>query len=868
MTPNCYWVKNKNYKQMKLNQLLKLSILMLIISSCTNNSNEIAYNWDKVVDRIWAGENFWANRLQDWEVENGRLVCKETSEKKPMRTVHLVTSRLENKGDFSMSVQTGTTTTSKDLNEAAASGFLIGAGGSIDYRAAALIHHSPGNEGGYFLGVTAHGKLFIQDFNTVAKKVLIDKVIEDLPASYQLKVSGIQKGTEYQFIISINDDSNKEIEQLSYTIDENKVNGNVALVSHPGKGENTGAFWFNNWTLSGDKFSYDASHNSGPIITAQHTLSNNTLKINAQLMPIGSGDNNSVKLEIKPNEAWEEIGFSEIQKLSYNALFRIENFNYKNDVPYRLSYILKDNDETFYYEGTFRSNPIDKETIVVAGFTGNHNLAKGVERAPFNWQEQIWYPHNQLIKNVEKQNPDLLFFSGDQIYEGASPTFQDIKNKYVDYMYKWYLWCWAYSDITKDLPTVTIPDDHDVFQGNVWGNGGGEIDKDTKGGYVHGVDFVKMVERTQVSHLPDPFDPTPIKGGIGVYYSTLNLGRISFAIIEDRKFKSGPLGLVTPTKSGRPDHVVDPNYTYAMADVPGATLLGDRQLKYLDHWAADWKGVDMKVVLSQTIFGNMATHHGPGLNHLYMDFDSNGWPQTGRNKALSSIRKGFGFMLAGDQHLATIVNHGIDEQNDAGWSFCVPSIANFYPRAWQPFEKTGGNHIEGLQDYTGEYLDGLGNKVNVYAHTNPGPKSGVEPKALHDRMPGYGIVKLTKSSRNITMECWPRYVDPENPETGTQYPGWPKTINMEDNYAKKAYRWLPTIKVTDVKNPVVQVILEETKEIIYTLRINGQQYNPKVFKDGKYTLIVSDSDNEINKVFNGLIPSKVKSNETIEIKLN
>ncbi len=853
---------------MKFNQLLKLSLLLLIISSCTQNSNEITYKWDTVVDRTWAGENFWANRLQDWEVADGKLVCKESSVKKPMRTVHSVTSRLVNNGAFQMSVQTGTTTSNPAFSEETASGFLIGAGASIDYRAAALIHHSPGQEGGYFAGVTAQGKLFIQDFNSETKNILVESKIEELPKTYQINISGKQSANEYHIILSVLDGSKKELGQLTYAIEENKINGNVALVSHPGTGNNTGAFWFNNWKLSGEKFNYDASHTSGPIISAQHTLSNEILKINAQLMPIGTGDNSSVKLEIKLKEGWEEVGNSEVQDLSYNALFRIENFNYKNNVPYRLSYHLKDNDETFYYEGTFRSNPVDKETIVVAGFTGNHNLAKGVESAPFNWKEQIWYPHTQLIDNVIKQHPDVLFFSGDQVYEGQSPSSVDKNNMQLDYMYKWYLWCWAYADITKDLPTITLPDDHDVFQGNVWGAGGGKTDIDTKGGYVHGMEFVKMVERTQTSHLPDPFDPTPIKGGIGVNYSTFNYGRISFAVIEDRKFKSGPMGLVTPTKSGRPDHVIDPNYTYAMADVPGAKLLGDRQLKYLDYWATDWKGVDMKVVLSQTIFGNMATHHGPKLNHLYMDFDSNGWPQSGRNRALSSIRKGFGFMLAGDQHLATIVNHGIDEQNDAGWSFCVPSIANFYPRAWQPVEKTGENYIEGLQDYTGEYLDGLGNKVNVYAHTNPGPKSGVEPTALHDRMPGYGIVKLTKSSRDITMECWPRYVDPTDVSTGTQYPGWPKTINMEDNYAKKAYKWLPTIKVSDVQNPVVQVIHESTNEIIYTLRINGQQYDPKVFKDGKYIVVVSDPDNNLQKVFNGLIPSKEKSNETLEIKLN
>jgi hypothetical protein len=251
-----------------------------------------------------------------------------------------------------------------------------------------------------------------------------------------------------------------------------------------------------------------------------------------------------------------------------------------------------------------------------------------------------------------------------------------------------------------------------------------------------------------------------------------------------------------------------------------------------------------------------------------MDFDSNGWPQTGRNKALHSIRKGFGFMLGGDQHLATIVNHGIDEQNDAGWSFCVPSIANFYPRAWQPFEKKGDNHIEGLQDYTGEYLDGLGNKVNVYAHTNPGPKSGVKPEALHDRMPGYGIVKLTKSSRDITMECWPRYVDPTDTSTGTQYPGWPRTINMEDNYARNAFKWLPTIKVSDIENPVIQVINEANNEIVYTIRIKGQHYQPRVFEEGTYTIVVSEPDSSLEKVLEGVTPFDEKGKESLEVKLN
>ena len=185
------------------------------------------------------------------------------------------------------------------------------------------------------------------------------------------------------------------------------------------------------------------------------------------------------------------------------------------------------------------------------------------------------------------------------------------------------------------------------------------------------------------SHLPDPFDPTPIEQGIGVYYTAMTYGRISLAILEDRKFKSGcNRDDMPPGNAGRPDHFNRPDLDPQTLDVPGAQLLGDRQLQFLEAWTQDWRGADMKMALSQTIFANLATHHGGGLQRLMADLDSNGWPQTGRNKALAALRKGFAFHLAGDQHLATIAHHGIDEYDDAIWSFCVPSIANFYPRAY------------------------------------------------------------------------------------------------------------------------------------------------------------------------------------------
>ncbi|NIR43692.1 MAG: hypothetical protein GWM93_16525, partial [Gemmatimonadetes bacterium] len=47
-------------------------------------------------------------------------------------------------------------------------------------------------------------------------------------------------------------------------------------------------------------------------------------------------------------------------------------------------------------------------------------------------------------------------------------TAADLEHPFLDYLYKWYLWCWAFRELTAEIPTVTIPDDHDVYQGNLW----------------------------------------------------------------------------------------------------------------------------------------------------------------------------------------------------------------------------------------------------------------------------------------------------------------------------------------------------------------------------------------------------------------
>ena len=852
-----------------------LSVTLSLIIGCAQSTKKSDFQsaWSKDYERTWVGPDYWANRLQDWRVANGRLECAEGSSNKPMRTVHLLTRRLgEKKGTFELSVHTGLINEPGQISAEAKTGFLIGSAKELDYRAAALIHHSYGTGVGLFAGIDGRGSLFISDFSN--NELIQEKKGTRTLIKVKLQLIVRPAGEKYSLTVSAYDpETGTELNSINREdIEPDRMMGSLALVSNPGS--NNERFWFQDWNVSGNKIERHDERICGPILSTQYTLSKNIMKMTAQMMPVEKQGTQIAVLETQEDGKWKEKGKAEIIVPSYTATFRIEDWDSGKDTPYRVLHKLKKSDgkeKTYTWSGTVRRDPVDKGEIVLAAFTGNHNLGygwKGADSGHFPWAERVWFPHLDLTSHVSAHKPDILFFSGDQVYESVSPTRAQkspADKALLDYLYKWYLWCWAFRDLTKNIPAVTIPDDHDVYQGNIWGAGGRKIDIDNQGGYVMSPEFVNMVQQTQTSHFPDPYDPTPIKQGIGIYYCDINYGRISFAVIEDRKFKSGPAGLVPETKSGRPDHVIDPHFDPRTADVPGAKLLGDRQLKFLEDWASDWEKTDMKVVLSQTMFANAASLHGAEQKRLVADYDSNGWPQTGRNKALRKFRKAFATHISGDQHLATIIHYGIDDWNDAGWSFCVPSVANFYPRSWLPL-KPGRNREHGMPDYTGEFLDGFGNRITVWAAANPGIKTGKEPSDLHDKMPGYGIVRFNKKERTITFECWPRYADPNNPTTGTQYPGWPKTIPVEDNYRRKDLAYLPTINVSGIVNPVIQIIDEATGKIIYTIRIKGVSFRPRVFKEGSYTVKIGEPGTDRMKTLYSLHSIPLDKKQIVDMK--
>ena len=476
-------------------------------------------------------------------------------------------------------------------------------------------------------------------------------------------------------------------------------------------------------------------------------------------------ESREVRLEVKNAKVWEEISKVKIAYPGWSAHFRLEDWDASRNYPYRVRH-----GEKAVFEGAIRRDPISKKEIVVANLSCNSTRDPG--------------PRANIVNNLKKIDPDLLFFAGDQTYHHTEHTSG------------WIEFGLQFREIMKDRPTITIPDDHDIGQANLWGEYGKKAKnpQGPSGGYYYPLKYVSMVERQQAWHLPDTAYEGTLKSGLSTYFTRLRVGGLDFAILEDRKFKSGPEGKI-PKMGPRPDHINDPSYDRSSVDLPGLKLLGEEQLIFLAEWSQDWTGAQMKAALSQTAFCGAVHIHGRPNDRLLADLDSNGWPQTGRKKALREIRKAWAPHLCGDQHLAVVLQHGIDSHRDGPFAFTSPAIVNsIYGRWWHPLNDLAGDNPipESPLPWTGDYEDGLGNKITMHAYANP----PADRRDVKNRADGFGIARFNKEARSVTYECWPRFADVSEGDEA-QFPGWPVTHNMSDNDGRKVVGGYLSLPLTD-----------------------------------------------------------------------
>jgi hypothetical protein len=874
--------------------LTTLALLGSLTSARLPAAEEFQSRFEEQVDRIWVGPEFQACRHQDWRVRGGWLECAEARARYPMRTCSLLAREIDPaRGGFSLRAEVRPIT-SEPTTAPRAAGFLVGVGDlDTDPRLRALVQGVPAPGGGLLAVVDERGRASFRDFSTRPARVgfwsidgpLAEDACGPLPG-VTLQGEGLEGSWQDEHLLLVLEVETAAAETVRLTlrvlrdggdelsravvdgIPRARLAGSISLLSHGGAGG--AGHGFRRVRLDGPGVVDTPESTVGPVIGVFYTVDPDALKLTAQLPPLGPEDPPTAELQLLGDDGeWTTVATAPRRPLSDTCHFRVDRHPAVRDTAFRVVTALarREGEPLRYtYDGTIRGEPASGDPLDIALISCVKNYTGDLA-----WSSsRIWYPHAEVVDAILASEPDLLLCAGDQIYEGdlSGPDRSSETATRLDFQTKWQRFLLAFGSITRCTPTVVIPDDHDVFHGNLWGAGNERgpavkgMTVQDRGGYKLSPELVNMVHDAQTGHLPDPVDPAPIAGGIRPYFTRLEYGGLSLAIIGDRMWKSAP-SVVLPEGQIVNGWARNPEFDWVRdGDPPGAVLLGERQESFLADWVVDYSHeARWKVLLGQSVFANVATLPPPANSDAVVpglpmpekgeypegelvaaDGDSNGWPRTPRNRAVGILTRGSALHLSGDQHLASVIRYGIDRPGDAGIAFGGPSVANTWPRRWFP-STPGLNRAPGAPAYTGDFLDGFGNPMRVLAVANPA-KTGREPALLHDRVPGFALVRLDPGSSSVTLECWPRGVDPLDPEA-QQYSGWPITISARELDGREPWGTLiPVTSPPDRAVPlVVRVRREPGGEIIAARRLApGETWPPPVFEPGTYTVESGDGE--------------------------
>lgn len=733
------------------------------------------------VTRTWLAPQYWANRLADWRLTTGRFECLTAGA--GGRTIGVLTRSI-GAGDTagSMSVRTGTLAAGPGF-----SGFLLGAGGGVlDWRAAALVMGASGQGGGFLAVYDSDGQVRFREHtdevNQFAFAVLratgrsgpqpARTLGEDVTLTLDITSTGA--GT---FDVTLTARRTGTGALLSTAkrvgVPDSDLVGGLSLISSTRAAGTTSRHWMRELKTGGAKIAV-SNRAAGPVLGTLYSLSGSVLKLTAQFMPIGGTDPQQATLQrrLPGITTWANVQSVSIGA-GFTALFRVTGWDSSQDWDYRIAYAGGTARQAFY-PGKVRRDPQSNGAISVAmvncmihSYRNLDATSSGAPKLPgerfrgLYTTENLYFPYGEIAGSLQRARPDLLVAFGDQYYENR-PTTKDPSPALLDVLSRYYLWLWSFRDITRDTPTICLVDDHDVYHGNLWGWSGRAAPNGNRdlGGYVMSASWVNAVQRIQCGHNPDANDPTPVLRSISVYYAAFSYGGVSFAILEDRKFKN-------TNKTGL-DQFGNPL-------PPPRDLLGARQESFLAAWAGMHAG-QPKVCLTQTVFACVQT---TAAGVARADSDSNGSPVNGRRTAVSLLKQARALVLSGDQHLASLVRHGIDTFIDGPVQFTPPAAGTAWQRWFQPAttlpNSTGPD--------TGDFTDAYGNKLRVLAVANPRVTfAQVQAVQTHNEVgdrnlksEGYGIVDIDKTNSTYRLHCWPWEQDPTAPGA-IEYPGWPYTL--------------------------------------------------------------------------------------------
>lgn len=698
----------------------------------------------------WTGPEWWANPLFNWELREGTAIGLAAED----RTLCYLPGEITNIGTgFSLRVRVKLISNlGNRLNFFSyLGGFRIGRQGRLkDYRNSVVYGHK-----WIDAGVKSDGRIILGT-QISSKRV-------DITGEVTLDLLGRRMGTVTQLRLTATKNGNSIV--VTTVVPTNTVTGGISLLSDGpyinNRQQGQVFFAFRYFQFSGNMIKRYPERKFGPILWSQYTLNKGVLRLQAQFAPLNVALYASLWTAQQPGK-WVRRGIAPIDQMTSTALFTIFNWNSKLNVQYQVR--ISWQEVQYTWPGSIRREPGANERLRIACFSCDDGYL---------------FPLTPMVEQVRRQNPDMLFFAGDQIYEthGGFDVVREgpVPLAMLDFLRKYFLFGWTWRMLLRDRPSIILPDDHDVFQGNLFGHGGRKLPfrKEPQwdlGGYLMPGEWVAAVEKIQVGHLPYPAVNIRLPIGIKPYFTSLTYGGVGFAILEDRKFKTGPLSL-SPTKrySGE-----------------GADLLGPQQERFLQNWASNWQTDIMKCALSQTIFAAASTHRGYQLQKINYFEDSGGWPKAARNRVVRILGDNNVLSIHGDVHLGILLKQGVEKFDDAGYAFMVPGTANGWPRAWWP-DAGGQPNPNNPQQYVGKFVDGAGHPLHVLAVANPARGSNLLQEDVTDPMElgyrkgsGYGMVDFDKVNKLATFRLY-RLGDKSE-----MFAGFPRTVYIGGDPKKTA----------------------------------------------------------------------------------
>ena len=269
---------------------------------------ELRADFAHEVERTWIGPDFFANRLQDWRLVNGRVECVGTGAKRPNRVLHWLTVEVEaRRATWELEVQSGALPKAGDADhsEPAASwrGFLIGTGGpDVDWRLSALAHHRPGVDGGILAVVDGAGRAGFRSFEERAGEGGLWSLGGALKGAECAQLEGVERsgdgygegglrdvrirfrcepearGDRFRWSLAVHDlDDDALLSKATVAgVEARHVAGQLGLVSHRTAGG--GSHWFQALRARGESVVAHPERRFGPILTAQYTVSRRRLE--------------------------------------------------------------------------------------------------------------------------------------------------------------------------------------------------------------------------------------------------------------------------------------------------------------------------------------------------------------------------------------------------------------------------------------------------------------------------------------------------------------------------------------------------------------------------------------------------------------